>query len=108
MTIRSRDGGDSPGGIPECGCCGSRLFPKRSRIWFRVGERHHGEICAECILKGPAGAAAVLRERIRKSRLNPGGSWERWLEDRARFLESMESFPLAARQAATREMRERR
>lgn len=108
MTIRFRTGGDSSEGIPECGCCGFRHFPRRSRIWLRAGRRLHGEICAECILKGPAGAAAGLRERIKKSPGTPGGTWERWMEERAGILESMESFPLAARQAAAREMRERR
>lgn len=85
-------------------------------MWLAAGDALHGEICPECILRGPLGAAKRLRERIGERRERPterrkgrsAGEWAERLGDRARLLETMESFPLAARQAAVREMRERR
>lgn len=75
-----------------------------------------GEICPECVLAGPAGAAGKVRERLAslgRSGAAPGegverASWIRLLERRARLLEGTPSFSLAARQAAVRETRERR
>jgi hypothetical protein len=80
------------------------------------GDGLEGEICPECVLAGPAGAAGKVRERLGAMGRNegapeePGGraSWVRLLERRARLLEATSSFPLAARQAAVRETRERR
>jgi len=58
----------------------------------------------------------MLRERIRDredARFGPqnrtaSGEWSGWMEARVELLESTGGFPLAARQAAAREMRERR
>jgi hypothetical protein len=75
-----------------------------------------GEICPECILAGPAGAAGKVRGRIASVDRSGHGmgvaeertSWVRDMERRARLLEETPSFSLAARQAAVRETRERR
>ena len=80
------------------------------------GDRLEGEICPECVLTGPAGAAGKIRGRFGamcgkdpSSRGRRGGaSLERMLSRRARLLEGTPSFSLAARQAAVRETRERR
>lgn len=84
-------------------------------MWLAAGDILHGEVCPECILRGPGGAARKVRERIREREEAPGrrkrvapGGWMEWMIGRIRLLESLESFPLAARQAAVREMRERR
>jgi len=81
-----------------------------------VGGLLHGEVCPECILRGPRGAAERLRKRIRereeprpdRRKGTPSEGWSGWMTGRARHLETMECFPLAARQAAVREMRETR
>jgi hypothetical protein len=86
------------------------------RLWLADGDRYHGELCPGCILSGPRGAAERLRTRIRaRERMRLGRmmeasfeEWSEWMYGRARLLESMEYFPLAARQAAIREMRETR
>jgi hypothetical protein len=75
-----------------------------------------GEICPECVLTGPAGAAGKVRERLGAMGRNEGGpdepkgraSWARRLFRRARLLEETPSFSLAARQVAVRETRETR
>ncbi len=80
------------------------------------GDELEGEICPECVLAGPAGAAGRVR-----GRLDPLGridnapdeekertQWVRLLTRRASLLEETPSFSLAARQAAVRETRERR
>jgi len=80
------------------------------------GDELEGEICPECVLAGPGGAAAKVRGRIGGACRNgeapcePWGreSWVRMLSRRARRLEETPSFSLAARQAAVRETRERR
>ncbi len=80
------------------------------------GGELEGEICPECVLIGPAGAAAKIRKRLAAAGGTGGApvegteraSWIRLLERRARLLEETPSFPLAARQAAVRETRERR
>lgn len=85
-------------------------------MWLAEGNRLHGEICPECILRGPRGAAKALRGRIgeREERrpgrreAMPSEGWAGWMTGRARLLEAMECFPLTARQAAVREMREKR
>jgi DNA-binding MarR family transcriptional regulator len=80
------------------------------------GGELEGEICPECVLIGPTGAAAKIRERLEAmGRIeNEAGeekertSWVRLLDRRAHLLEETPSFSLAARQAAVRETRERR
>jgi len=80
------------------------------------GDELEGEICPECVLIGPTGAAAKVRARLGEMDRNDGApdepkgraSWVRLLSRRARLLEEISSFPLAARQAAVRETRERR
>jgi hypothetical protein len=75
-----------------------------------------GEICPECVLAGPAGAAGKVRERLElvdRSDHVPDKEKERtrWvllLSRRVRRLDETPSFSLAARQAAVRETRERR
>ncbi|MDD5761890.1 MAG: hypothetical protein PHP88_05200 [bacterium] len=89
---------------------------KRRGMRLFDGEELEGEICPECVLAGPAGAAAKVRDRLVEMRRNEGApedpkgraSWVRLLSRRARMLEETPSFPLAARQAAVRETRERR
>lgn len=119
LTIFLRAAGSPRGGHAECGCCGRRFVPGRVRIGLRLGDAFHGEICAECVLKGPAGAAKVLRERIRERAPRSAGpltpreagavrSWRSWMERRVAALERARAFPLAARQAAVGELRERR
>jgi len=80
------------------------------------GDALEGDICPDCVLMGPAGAAAKIRERVeslRKEGEEGGGgskriSLVRLLSRRARLLDGTRSFSLAARQAAVRETRERR
>lgn len=79
------------------------------------GEILVGEICPDCVLAGPAGAAGKIRARIpdlRSDGAEGGGgkraSLVRRMERRARLLEGTPSFSLSARQAAVRETRERR
>ena len=80
------------------------------------GDELEGEICPECVLAGPAGAAGKVRGRLASVGREGGApdepkgrtSWARLLSRRARRLEETLSFPLAARQAAARETRERR
>jgi len=85
-------------------------------MWLVAGDLLHGEVCADCILRGPLGAADRLRERIReRAETEYGGEnriaaaeWAEWMNGRIRLLESIGWFPLAVRQAAVRELRERR
>jgi len=80
------------------------------------GDEMEGEICPECVLGGPPGAAAKVRARLGTIDRNEGApdeqrgraSWARRLSRRARLLEETPAFSLAARQAAVRETRERR
>ena len=80
------------------------------------GDELEGEICPECVLAGPAGAAGKIRERLGGMHRDEGAtdkpkgraSWVRFLSRRARLLEETPSFSLGARQAAVRETRERR
>ena len=89
---------------------------KRRGMKLFDGDELEGEICPECVLAGPAGAAGKVRERLGAMNRNerapdePKGrtSWVRLLSRRARLLEDTPSFSLAARQAAARETRERR
>ena len=89
---------------------------KRRGMRLFDGDEMEGEICPECVLVGPAGVAAKIRERLGAIHRNEGApdepkgrtSWARLLSRRARLLEETPSFSLAARQAAVRETRERR
>ena len=89
---------------------------KRRKMKLFDGNELEGEICPECVLAGPAGAAGKVRGRLgtmgRKDQSphEPKGrtAWVRLLSRRARLLEETPSFSLAARQAAVRETRERR
>jgi hypothetical protein len=100
----------------ECVCCGGRYDVKRRGMKLLDGDEVEGEICPECVLAGPAGAAAKVRGRLGAMGRNEGApdeekertSWVRLLSRRARLLEETPSFSLAARQAAVRETRERR
>jgi len=97
--------------IRECACCGGRYPVRRRGMRLLSGDSPEGDVCPDCVLSGPAGAAAKIRERLAASR-NSGGeggtSWILLLSRRARLLEETPSFSLAARQAAVRETRERR
>ena len=89
---------------------------KRRAMKLFDGDALEGEICPECVLGGPPGAAAKVRGRLGAMDRNEGvpaepkgrTSWARRLSRRARLLEETPSFSLAARQAAVRETRERR
>lgn len=80
------------------------------------GEILDGDICPDCVLTGPAGAAAKIRARLTALREEGGergggrkrASLVRRMERRARLLDGTPSFSLGARQAAVRETRERR
>jgi hypothetical protein len=80
------------------------------------GDALDGDICPDCVLLGPAGAAEKVRGRLAALREGEQGtvpprrrtSLIRLLSRRASLLEETPSFPLAARQAAVRETRERR
>lgn len=100
----------------DCACCGGRYAVKRRGMKLFDGGEMEGEICPECVLAGPAGAAGKVRKRLGAMLRNGGAtdgtkvrtSWARRLSRRARLLEETPSFSLAARQAAVRETRERR
>jgi hypothetical protein len=80
------------------------------------GDDLEGEICPECVLAGPAGAAGKVLGRLDPVERSGGApdeekertQWVRLLSRRACLLEATPSFSLAARQAAVRETRERR
>ena len=88
------------------------------RRWMKLfeGGDLEGEICPECVLAGPASAAAKVRKRLASVDRSGGApveelervSWIRLLDRRAHLLEETPSFSLDARQAAVRETRERR
>ena len=107
------------GALFDCACCGARYPVKRTAMRISAGRSDLGPICPECILLGPAGSADRLRSRrieiTETSFLSPAGtgpadirSWNDLLESKAAALGTLEAFPLAARQAAVRETRERR
>jgi hypothetical protein len=76
------------------------------------GDILDGDICPDCVLAGPAGAAAKIRARLAALRQGSGEGKQTSLvfrmERRACQLDGTRSFSLAARQAAVRETRERR
>jgi hypothetical protein len=103
----------------ECGCCGGRYSVKRIRMQLREGGLPFGTICPECVLQGPKGAARRLKDRFLARTGEPSGALPRGGRRRidllqvlmalkAAALEGAESFPLEARQAAVRELREKR
>ena len=102
--------------VRECACCGGHYTVKRRGMRLFSGGTLEGEICPDCVLAGPVGAAGKVRERIaaggRSGRAPAEGveraSWIRLLRRRALLLEETPSFSLDARQAAVRETRERR
>ena len=89
---------------------------RRNGMRLFHGDTLDGDICPDCVLTGPAGAAAKVRARltaIRKESGEGGGgrkraSLVRLLSRRARMLDGTPSFSLSARQTAARETRERR
>lgn len=95
----------------ECACCGARYSVRRRAMRLISGASLEGDVCPECVLLGPSGAAAKIRERLAVSCAAAGEgdpSWSLLLSLRALRLEEMESFSMAIRQAAVRETRERR
>ena len=100
----------------ECACCGSRYPVKRRGMRLFDDDTMEGDVCPECVLMGPAGAAAKIRGRVRPHGETGGDAVDgvdrtycvRRMECRARLLEETPSFSLAARQAAARETKERR
>jgi uncharacterized protein CbrC (UPF0167 family) len=97
-----------------CVCCGARYAVRRRGLRLFDGRNLDGDICPDCVLLGPAGAAETVRRRIssfeedRHASAEAGSSLVRKMERRVGLLERTPSFPLAARQAAVRETRERR
>ena len=118
LRIRLDPKGSADPAFPshECACCGARYPVRRRGMRLFHGDALDGDICPDCVLLGPAGAAEKVRGRLtalRKESDEGGGgrkrsSLVRRMERRARLLEGTPSFPLAARQAAARETRERR
>lgn len=103
----------------ECVCCSVRYSARKARIQIRDGSFLYGDICPECVLQEPKGAARRLRIRIAK--LTEDGlvelarrgkkdaeSLRRLMAGKADALEDADSFPLKVRQAAVRELREKR
>jgi len=79
----------------------------------------YGTICPECVLRGPKGAAKRLNDRLLARMDEPSGALRRsgWKKIgrlqvltalKVAALEETDSFPLEARQAAVRELREKR
>lgn len=86
---------------------------------LRCGDLLYGAICPECVLQGPKGAAKRLKDRLVERKDETSGDWGHQegkrigslhvlIVRKAAALEEAESFPLAARQAAVRELREKR
>jgi hypothetical protein len=103
----------------ECCCCGHRYPPKGILMQLRGGPLLFGAICPECVLHGPKGAAERLKERFFDRMGGPPASRGRrrdrrigpvraWIALKAASLEAAGSFPLEARQAAVRALREKR
>ncbi|PWB66391.1 MAG: hypothetical protein C3F14_04135 [Deltaproteobacteria bacterium] len=103
----------------ECCCCGRRYAPKRILLQLRDGPLLFGAICPECVLHGPKGAAGRLRDRFFDRWGEPSAPHGRrndrridsvrvWMALKAASLEAAGSFPLEARQAAVRALREKR
>lgn len=111
--------GEASGDLLECCCCGQRYAPKRILMQLRDGPLLFGAICPECVLHGPKGAAGRLRDRFFDRSGEPAPSYGRrkdrrigpvqvWMALKAASLEAAGPFPLEARQAAVRALREKR
>jgi hypothetical protein len=108
----------TPGENPECCCCGRRVAAKRTLLQLRDGDLLYGVLCPECVLQGPKGAARRLKDRLMEMAGRPScpsgcrgteiDSFQKLLARKVAALEDAESFPLEARQAAVRELREKR
>jgi hypothetical protein len=107
------------GDLLECCCCGRRYAPKKILLQLRDGPLLFGAICPECVLHGPKGAAGKLRDRFFDRMGDPSVPCGRrkgrgidpvqvWIALKAASLEAAGSFPLEARQAAVRALREKR
>lgn len=103
----------------DCCACGRRYAAKRTVLQLRDGTFLFGTICPDCILEGPNGAARRMEDRFRlRMERSPGALRRRGRKgiDPLRALISLKisalagirSFPLAAREAAVRELREKR
>lgn len=119
LLLPVRPSAHREGALTDCGCCGARFPVKRTAMRIIADRSDLGPICPECILLGPKGSAARLRSRkvegsggrpLPPARGVPADirSWNDLLECKAAAIETLEAFPLAARQAALRETRERR
>src|SRR5512134_290982 len=82
------DPDDPPMPTRECACCGSRYPVKRRKMRLFEDDTLEGDVCPECVLAGPAGAAAKVRGRIR-SRGETGGDAVDGV-DRASWVRRME------------------
>jgi hypothetical protein len=108
----------TPGENPECCCCGVGVTAKRAVLQLREGDLLYGVLCPECVLLGPKGAARRLKDRLMEHADGPPyasgrrgkaiDSYQMLLARKVAALEDAESFPLEARQAAVRELREKR
>lgn len=109
----------APGDAWHCCACGRRYAVKRTVLQLRDGALLYGTICPDCILQGPNGAARRMEDRFcLRMEGSPGALGRRGRKgiDPLRALISLKiaalvgigSFPLAARQAAVRELREKR
>lgn len=103
----------------DCCVCGRRYAVKRTVLQLRDGALFYGTICPDCILQGPNGAARRMENRFRlRVEGSPGASRGRGrkridplpalISLKIAALAGIGSFPLAARQAAVRELREKR
>jgi hypothetical protein len=88
-------------------------------MFLRCGAVPCGPICPECVLAGPRGARRRLIDRFRERVEEPEGAsglrkaeragpYRVLTEVKAATLAESDSFPLAAREAAVRELREKR
>ncbi|MBI5419610.1 MAG: hypothetical protein HZA60_05930 [Deltaproteobacteria bacterium] len=66
MTVIVVSVGPVRGPVAECGCCGLKYPVKRTMLWLSDGKTLYGEICPDCILRGPRGAAMLLVSRLRE------------------------------------------
>lgn len=102
-----------------CCCCGTRYRVRKTGLHLFGGKYFYGEICPDCVLRGPKAAADSLKALVSgkdlarvRGRLPKGRaaveSWRRLLAGKLAALESLEAFALDARRAAVRETREKR
>gem|GEM_PF-2658937 len=100
----------------RCGICGSLFRPRRVCLCVAGDGALFACVCPDCVLAGPAGAARRMRAFLgrRKEDTPPGrrravlSAWERRVRARLSLLEAASVFPLPARLAAARELREAR